>query len=52
MSVEAGIHMGWERWVDASVSVDRFGASAAGEVMLEKYGITPQAVADKVRGLL
>jgi transketolase len=52
VSVEAGIHMGWERWVDASVSVDRFGASAAGEVMLEKYGVTPQAVADKVRGLL
>ncbi len=52
VSVEAGIHMGWERWVDASVSVDRFGASAAGEVMLEEYGITPTAVADKVRGLL
>lgn len=52
VSVEAGIHMGWERWVDASVSVDRFGASAAGEVMLTEYGITAAAVAEKVRGLL
>jgi transketolase len=52
VSVEAAIHMGWERWVDACVSVDRFGASAAGEVMLREYGITPEAVAAKVRGLL
>ncbi|MDW5592929.1 transketolase [Conexibacter stalactiti] len=52
VSVEAGIHMGWERWVDASVSVDRFGASAAGEVMLTEYGITAEAVAAKVKTLL
>jgi transketolase len=52
VSVEAGTRMGWDRWVDASVSVDRFGASAAGEVMLREYGITPEAVAAKVRGLL
>jgi transketolase len=52
VSVEAGIHMGWERWVDASVSVDKFGASAAGEVMLTEYGITAAAVAEKVKGLL
>ncbi|HST41676.1 MAG TPA: transketolase [Conexibacter sp.] len=52
VSVEAGIHMGWERWVDASVSVDRFGASAAGEVMLTEYGITAEAVAAKVKELL
>ena len=52
VSVEAGIRMGWERYADASVSVDRFGASAPGEVVLEKLGITPANVAAQVRELL
>ena len=30
VSVEAAVTMGWERWVDRSVGVDRFGASAPG----------------------
>ena len=29
VSVEAGVSMGWERWVDRAVSIDRFGASRA-----------------------
>jgi transketolase len=52
VSVEAGISMGWERWVDRSVSIERFGASAPGLETLEKLGITPQATADAVRELL
>jgi transketolase len=52
VSVEAAISMGWERWVDASVSIDRFGASAPGEVVLEKLGITPQHVAEVAQSLL
>ncbi|HEY4280446.1 MAG TPA: transketolase [Conexibacter sp.] len=52
VSVEAGISQGWARYVDASISVEQFGASAAGEVMLREYGITPEAVAAKVRELL
>ena len=52
VSVEAGIRMGWERYADAIVSVDRFGASAPAEIVLEKFGITPQNVADHVRQLL
>ncbi len=52
VSVEAGIHMGWERYADAHVSVDRFGASAPGGTVLEKLGITPANVADHVRQLL
>jgi len=52
VSVEAGVSMGWERWVDASVAIDRFGASAPGPTVLEQLGITPRAVADRVRGLL
>jgi transketolase len=52
VSLEAGITMGWSKWVDASVGIDRFGASAPGEVVLEKLGITPDACAAKVRELL
>jgi transketolase len=52
VSIEAGISMGWSKYVDASVSIERFGASAPGEVVLEKLGITPDHAADKVRELL
>jgi transketolase len=52
VSVEAGIAQGWCTWVDASVSIERFGASAPGPLVLEKLGITAEAVAAKVKGLL
>jgi transketolase len=52
VSVEAGVRMGWERYADAIVSIDRFGASAPGGLVLEKLGITPENVADHVRQLL
>jgi transketolase len=45
VSVEAGISQGWERWVDRTVSIDRFGASAPGPEVLQRLGITPDAVA-------
>jgi transketolase len=52
VSVEAGIAMGWERWVDRSVSIERFGASAPGAVVLEKLGITAEHTATVARELL
>ena len=52
VSVEAGIAMGWERWVDRSVSIERYGASAPGATVLEKLGITPEHTAGTVRELL
>ena len=52
VSIEAGISMGWSKYVDASVSIERFGASAPGPEVLEKLGITPDAAAAKVRELL
>ena len=45
VSVEAGIAQGWERWVDEAVSIEWFGASAPGATVMERLGITPQAVA-------
>jgi transketolase len=52
VSVEAGIRMGWERYADSIVSIDRFGASAPGQTVLEELGMTATNVAAHVRRLL
>ena len=52
VSVEAGIRQGWERYADAIVSIDRFGASAPGGTVLAELGITAENVAATVRELL
>lgn len=52
VSVEAGISMGWDRWAQAHVAVDRFGASAPGDELMERFGITSAAVVSAVQGLL
>jgi transketolase len=52
VSVEAGVTMGWERWVDRAVGIDRFGASAPGTEVLEKLGITGEHVAQVAKDLL
>ena len=55
LSVEAGIALGWKRWVgDAgdSVAIDRFGASAPGDEVLEKLGFTAENVAARAAALL
>ena len=41
LSVEAATTFGWERYADASVGIDHFGASAPGEVVLREFGFTP-----------
>ncbi len=55
VSVEAGITFGWERWVGprgTSVGVDRFGASAPYQRILEELGLTAEAVAAAAAGVL
>ena len=52
VSVEAGVTLGWDRYADASVGIDRFGASAPGSVVLRELGITPEHVAGVARRLL
>jgi transketolase len=52
VSVEAGISLGWERYADDFVALDRFGASAPGTEVLEHFGFTPENVAEVVRELL
>jgi transketolase len=52
LAVEAAASFGWERWADESVSIDRFGASAPGNIVLEKLGYTPENVAVQARALV
>ena len=52
VSVEAGVTFGWERWIGAhgiAIGVDRYGASAPGEIVLREYGFTAAHVADAAR---
>ena len=52
LAVEAGASLGWDRWADDSVSLDRFGASAPGGIALANLGYTPENVADRARQLV
>jgi transketolase len=52
LAVEAGVSYGWDRWADETVGIDRFGASAPGDVVLNELGINPTHVAERARALL
>jgi len=49
VSLEAGVAQGWSRWVGASVSVERFGASAPGAEVLARLGIKAERAVAAVR---
>ncbi len=49
ISVEAGSTFGWHRHADHCVGIDRFGASAPGSVVMEKLGITVDAVVEETK---
>ena len=55
LAVEAGRAIGWERWVGPHgevLSVDRFGASAPGDVVMKELGFTVENVVARARALL
>ncbi len=55
VAVEAGATLGWWRYVGSTggvVGIDHFGASADGSLLLQEYGITPEAVVQVVQDLL
>ncbi len=52
LAVEAAASFGWERYADATVSIDRFGASAPGPLNMEKFGFTSDHVAHTAREML
>jgi len=52
VSVEAGVTFGWREYIGdrgIAIGIDRYGASAPGEVVLEKLGITAAAVVEAVQ---
>jgi len=55
LAIEAGVSMGWKRYVGFEgkvIGIERFGASAPGAVVLEKFGITAKAVFAAVKEML
>jgi transketolase len=52
VSVEAGSTFGWAAIASHSVGIDRFGASAPGNVVMEKLGISAANVAATVKAAL
>jgi transketolase len=52
LAVEAGVRFGWERYADDVVSIDRFGASAPGDVVMDELGINPHHTVERALALL
>ena len=55
VAVEAGVPMGWDRYVGPHgrvIGLDHFGASAPGGTVLEKFGFTAQTVVDAAKEVL
>jgi len=49
VAVEAGVAQGWRQWVGEQgriLAIDRFGASAPGEVVFKMFGFTPERVVE------
>ena len=52
ISVEAAATFGWSKYADASVGIDRFGASAPGAIALDRLGINLTNVVATVRAAI
>ncbi len=52
LGVEAASSFGWDRYVDATVCIDQFGASAPGEINMEKFGFSADNIAARAVRLI
>ncbi len=55
VSIEAGVTLGWERYVGSSgisIGIDHFGASAPGRELFQRYGLTTENVVEAAIQLL
>ena len=52
LSVEAAVTLGWDRYADAMIGIERFGVSAPGGEVLEKLGINVDHVVERAKALL
>ena len=54
VSIEMGATFGWERFVGldgAMIGIDKYGASAPGDIVIEKYGFTVENVVQTFKNL-
>ena len=52
VSIEAGITLGWERFVGLdglAIGIDHYGASAPAEVLAEQYGFTAAKICERIQ---
>ena len=52
LAVEAGVELGWHKYADDVISIERFGASAPGNVALERLGINVDHVVARATELV
>lgn len=55
LAVEAGVSQGWERYIGkegAIISIEDFGASAPGEIVMQKYGFTVEKIYKRALDLI
>lgn len=55
ISIEAGVTMGWERYIGPrgkAIGIDSFGHSAPGDELYRKLGLTAERVVDEVSNLM
>ena len=52
LAVEAGVGLGWHKYADDVVSIERFGASAPGNVVMDQLGINLDHVVGRAQALL
>jgi transketolase len=52
LSIEAASTFGWDRYADASIGIDRFGASAPGATVLDRLGINVDNIVARASELL
>lgn len=54
LAIEMGASLGWHKYTGFAgdvLAIDKFGASAPGELVIEKYGFTVENVVNKVKAL-
>lgn len=55
LAVEAGVSMGWERWIGPAgqiISMDHFGASAPANILFETFGFTSKNIVKMAKNML
>jgi transketolase len=55
LAIEAASPLGWERWTGSGgtiIGIDRFGASAPGDIVLHELGFTVDAVVERALALV